>query len=116
MARAKTVYVCAECGAQHPKWMGRCGDCGAWNSLEETVSVASSPTPLRVGDDRGGGYAGVGDARVQVLAEVEARAESRLASGIGELDQVLGGGWWWVRWCSSAATRGLANPPFCSRP
>ncbi|MEX2311653.1 MAG: hypothetical protein WD624_04265, partial [Rhodospirillales bacterium] len=35
LAKAKSSYVCQECGALHPKWMGRCDACGAWNSLSE---------------------------------------------------------------------------------
>ena len=42
--KAKTVYRCTECGAEHPKWAGRCDVCGAWNSLVEEVAVRSAPT------------------------------------------------------------------------
>ncbi|HMQ13835.1 MAG TPA: hypothetical protein PKD21_10330, partial [Candidatus Competibacter phosphatis] len=35
--KGRTVYVCAECGAQASKWAGQCGDCGAWNTLQEAV-------------------------------------------------------------------------------
>ena len=89
MAKAKTAYVCAECGAEHSKWQGQCVECGAWNTLAEIVvqpaskSVAASRT----------GYAGAaGAARITQLASVATEAERRNGTGIGELDRVLGGG------------------------
>ncbi len=85
MAKARTLYTCRECGAQSPKWAGQCGDCGAWNSLEETAQTPQLP-------GRTGGYAGVAQGAVQSLDTVEAEAESRLGTRIGELDRVLGGG------------------------
>ena len=39
MAKGKNVYTCTECGAQSPKWQGQCPDCGAWNSMVETVAA-----------------------------------------------------------------------------
>jgi len=86
--KLKTVYACTECGAQFPKWSGQCGDCGAWNSLQETL--AAPPTPR---NDRFGGYAGVAvEATVHRLDQINLSEEVRLATGIGELDRVLGGG------------------------
>jgi len=84
--KVKTVYVCTACGAQFPKWAGQCGDCGSWNTLEENIAT---PAPARSGHL--GGYAGV-TAAVQNLAEISLTEELRLATGIGELDRVLGGG------------------------
>ncbi|MCC5861344.1 MAG: DNA repair protein RadA [Gammaproteobacteria bacterium] len=85
MAKAKTLYVCSDCGAQHLKWQGQCPDCGAWNSLVEappgTVSQASG---MR------GQYAGE-TARAR-LSEVSIGRESRVSTGLTELDRVLGGG------------------------
>ncbi|MDQ2695713.1 MAG: DNA repair protein RadA [Pseudomonadota bacterium] len=86
-ARTKTVYVCTECGAQSSKWAGQCGDCGAWNTLQETVAA---PPPARTG--RFAGYAGAASAVVQTLAEVSAGEQVRVSTGVGELDRVLGGG------------------------
>ena len=40
MARSKTVFVCESCGASHAKWAGQCADCGAWNTLTESVAAA----------------------------------------------------------------------------
>lgn len=89
MAKPRTVYVCSDCGAQSLQWIGRCTECGAWNSLVETV-VGGDPSPA--GGGRSGGYSGRADSRIQRLAEVTLDEETRLHSGIGELDRVLGGG------------------------
>ncbi|MDX1605355.1 MAG: DNA repair protein RadA [Candidatus Competibacterales bacterium] len=86
MAKTRTAYVCSECGAQAPKWTGQCADCGAWNSLTETV-IESVSSPARSGH-----LAGHVDTQIQNLAEVELAEEVRLATAIGELDRVLGGG------------------------
>lgn len=86
MAKAKTVYVCSQCGGQFPKWAGQCGDCGAWNSLtEQTESAAPKST-------RFSGYAGAQAPKVTRLGDVKAHAESRQPIGMPELDRVLGGG------------------------
>jgi DNA repair protein RadA/Sms len=82
------MYVCTECGAQSPKWAGQCSDCGAWNSLQETVAA---PVALRTG--RFAGYSGeAADAVIQNLEQIDPDEDIRLPSGIGELDRVLGGG------------------------
>ena len=85
---ARTVYACTECGAQSPKWAGQCGDCGAWNSLQETVAA-----PLAKADSRFGGYAGgVDAAAIRNLSDVVAQDTQRIPTGLDELDRVLGGG------------------------
>ncbi|WP_018870611.1 MULTISPECIES: DNA repair protein RadA [unclassified Thioalkalivibrio] len=84
MARSKTQYICRACGATSPKWAGQCGECGAWNTLEEAAPVASA-------GPRGGGYAGE-SARITRLGEVETGELPRTSTGISELDRALGGG------------------------
>src|SRR5512135_1918738 len=83
MARPKTSYVCGSCGAATPQWQGQCPSCQAWNTLELAASFAakipgrgSTPAP------------GTSTAVANVGMDTELRA----ASGIGELDRVLGGG------------------------
>ncbi|MFO1494206.1 MAG: DNA repair protein RadA [Lysobacterales bacterium] len=83
-AKAKTRYVCSECGATAPKWAGQCGDCGAWNTLVEELAPTAGA--------RRGGYAGAAGAQVSDLAAVPAGEEQRLDTGLGELNRVLGGG------------------------
>jgi len=85
----KTVFVCQECGTQSPKWLGRCGDCGAWNSFveeraqEESAAVAAETRRYLL--------AGTGGA-ARLYSEIETEQAARLATGIGEFDRVLGGG------------------------
>lgn len=85
MARAKMLYNCTACGGQSPKWAGQCPDCGAWNTLVETAAVAAP-------SGRFAGYAGEAGGRVQRLVEVMPGSERRTATGLQELDRVLGGG------------------------
>ena len=79
MAKPKSVYVCAECGATALKWMGMCPSCGAAGTLSEQAA------------ERGARAAGPAASPV-ALARVEARETERLQSGLPELDRVLGGG------------------------
>jgi DNA repair protein RadA/Sms len=88
MSREKTVYTCTECGAQSPKWAGRCPDCGAWNTLTETV--ASPEKGRRAG--RFTGFAGQSASAVQRLGEVVTGGQRRMPLGNNELDRALGGG------------------------
>lgn len=88
-AKAKTAYVCQDCGASYPKWQGQCEACGAWNTLSEIVvePAAAKASP------RHGHWAGAPEqARITPLSSVRHEAESRVSTGIGELDRVLGGG------------------------
>ena len=78
---AKTIYVCSQCGAQAPKWAGQCGDCGAWNSLQETVAA-----PAAKAEARFGGYAGQGEeTRIRKLSEVVAQQTERMPTGTEEV-------------------------------
>jgi DNA repair protein RadA/Sms len=92
MAKAKTAYVCADCGAEYPKWQGQCEACGAWNTLSEFVVQPAKVAAA--GGARNAGYAGGATeaARVQRLVAIASETEARHATGIGELDRVLGGG------------------------
>ncbi len=86
MARAKVVYSCTECGHSQPKWAGRCPGCGAWSTLVE--SVAEPAAGSRFADFAGA----AGGAEAVPLGEVEAEQVARFATGLNELDRVLGGG------------------------
>ncbi|MGJ3259450.1 MAG: DNA repair protein RadA [Rhodospirillales bacterium] len=83
MAKAKSTYVCQECGATHPKWMGRCDACGAWNSLTEEAAAESAPKGL--GGKRGKKIEFVG-------LDGHEKDPPRRVAGIAEFDRVLGGG------------------------
>jgi DNA repair protein RadA/Sms len=87
MARATTTHVCSDCGHETPRWHGRCPGCGAWNALVEQLVQA----PAGRGGRAPAGPVAQAAAPV-ALADVEAAEVARLATGIGELDRVLGGG------------------------
>ena len=91
--KAKTVFVCQECGYESAKWQGQC-ICGAWNSMvEEKVVPASESTDKR--RRAGGAAAGVAEGkrnRPSKLTEVKSGDYTRMDTGIGELNRVLGGG------------------------
>lgn len=88
MAKAKTRYVCQKCGYQTPKWMGRCPDCGTWNSLvEEAVTKPAEKKPGRAHlSPLAGGT------RPEALASIDQVHTARVDTGISELNRVLGGG------------------------
>ena len=77
--KEKTLYVCGECGYETPRWMGKCPGCGSWNTLIEEERVLSHPSVT----------AGT---KAVPLTNVRAEAQSRVSTGISELDRVLGGG------------------------
>jgi DNA repair protein RadA/Sms len=81
--KIKTVYVCQSCGSQSPRWMGKCPDCGQWNTLtEERIEK-----PKDIGSHRRGKAA-----EPLALSEIRTGDENRFVTKIGELDRVLGGG------------------------
>jgi DNA repair protein RadA/Sms len=89
-AKSRTAYVCAECGAEHGKWQGQCGECGVWNSLSEIVLEPAAGAPAAA---RRSGWAGKLDTpRITALKDVRSSEELRVSTGIGEFDRVLGGG------------------------
>lgn len=84
MAKAKSVFVCNECGYESPKWLGKCPACGAWNTFFEQKIVESKSTAT--------GKSIKEKASPQVLDNVVGRTDTRMDTGIGELNRVLGGG------------------------
>jgi DNA repair protein RadA/Sms len=86
MAKARTRYVCSECGGVSPKWLGQCPACQAWNTLVEGVEPEQR-APAR---NRYAGLAPTQD--VQMLGEVAAEELDRMPTGVDEFDRALGGG------------------------
>ena len=89
MAKVKTKYVCQECGCETPKWLGRCPDCGAWNTFVEEAITASAEkksgraqlaSPLQT------------SSKPETLKNIGASASARIDTGNKELNRVLGGG------------------------
>jgi DNA repair protein RadA/Sms len=95
--KVKTVYRCTECGADHPKWAGRCDVCGEWNTLVEEVAApkvrpaSGGGSARRVGGAESLGAGGTVAATTLLRNVVGSEAE-RLRTGIDEFDFVLGGG------------------------
>src|SRR6516164_7540377 len=100
MAKSTTGYRCTECGWQTPKWTGRCGECQAWGTVEETTV----PRLVRAGI-RAAGYGGPGAAAgagrpgggpvstaAMPIGKVDAAQAAARPTGMDELDRVLGGG------------------------
>jgi len=83
MKPPKFIYRCSGCGHEEPKWLGRCPECGEWNTLVETDSAPAIT---------GGRRAVKKMPQTFPLASLECKDETRVSSGIAELDRVLGGG------------------------
>src|SRR6476469_1954322 len=81
MAKPATVYVCAECGAETLKWQGQCPQCARWNTLEQRTVAR-----------RAGGSAGPASVPPAEVSALSTEELPRLATGMSELDRVLGGG------------------------
>ena len=89
MARLRTVYICSDCGAQHPKWNGQCATCGAWNTFVE--DVVGSDTPL-VSKTVAVNRSLNATSEPLPIMNVAHSAAAATPTGIGELDRVLDGG------------------------
>ena len=84
MAKKSTlVFVCDECGGEHPKWQGQCSECGAWNTLKQFAPGTPS--------QRTASYTG-SEFDIRAIDDVELDIGERFASGYREFDRVLGGG------------------------
>ena len=77
MARAKTAYVCSDCGSVSVKWAGQCPECDAWNTLSETAISSRTAVP---------------QSEAQSLDDVLGDLGERFGTGFDEFDRVLGGG------------------------
>ncbi len=89
MAKTKTVYVCSHCGADSPKWLGKCPNCGEWNTYVEEVVAKEVPSAKRPAPS---GLSERGQARPVLLRDITAEKEDRLDLKDQELNRVLGGG------------------------
>ena len=83
MAKIRTKFVCSECGSESPKWMGKCPECGQWNTLVEEVEQRDSQAQQS--------FAGI-LSKPESLLDISEDIEERLSTGSYELDRVLGGG------------------------
>src|SRR3954449_8258918 len=100
MAKARTRFLCNQCGSVHPKWMGKCPDCGAWDALEEykaptfdarAAAVARGPVgSAPATGNQTGDLTQAGEALP--LDQIDEGDLPRLPCGIHEFDRILGGG------------------------
>lgn len=81
MAKQSAQFVCEACGATFAKWSGKCLNCGAWETIAEAATAQLAP-----------GQKTVARVKASKLSDVEARALERISVGVGEVDNVLGGG------------------------
>ena len=82
MAKSKTIYVCQNCGAKAPKWLGKCNSCGEWNTFVEEIETSSKSTFTNKKQAT----------KPEFISEIEIRNEQRISTNIKEFDRVLGGG------------------------
>src|SRR6187551_566042 len=88
MKTPKAFYACQSCGAQSQKWLGKCPDCGEWNTfVEERAAVAAPAIP-----EKRSAAGALGGSAARLYADVELEQHARLSTGIDEFDRVLGGG------------------------
>jgi len=80
-AKSKSAFVCSSCQHQEPKWLGRCPECGSWNSLREYASASPPRSAARADEPQS-----------VPLEAIQIREGLRLDAGIGEVNRVLGGG------------------------
>ena len=90
--KTKTVYSCQGCGAQSQKWLGRCPECEAWNSLVEERPVPVTAGAGAASASAGSRYALAGTAGPRLYEDIDTVVSARLTTGIDEFDRVLGGG------------------------
>ncbi len=87
MAKNKSVFVCGECGYEATKWMGKCPECQAWNTMTEEIHAKTANTSKKIS-----GQLHYEKAKPLKLTEIQSEVEERMETGITELDRVLGGG------------------------
>ena len=85
MSKARTIFVCQNCGAQQTRWLGRCPDCQQWNTLVEERLASEPKLGVRAARD-------TAPRAPEPITALTPASESRSPSGIAELDRVLGGG------------------------
>src|SRR5256714_6336358 len=89
MAKTRTQFLCGNCGSLHPKWLGKCPDCGSWDALQEY----KAPTPDARAAARSAQSGDIATAaEALAIDEIDQEDSPRTPTGIGEFDRILGGG------------------------
>lgn len=86
--KLKSIYVCSECGATYPKWMGKCTSCNSWNTVVEEV-INEAPTKLKASV---ASTSTASKSLPKAIKDIDTLDEERTLTGMSELDRVLGGG------------------------
>ncbi|MBO4320091.1 MAG: DNA repair protein RadA [Treponema sp.] len=88
MAKKKgsIIYKCSSCGYSQPAWLGKCPQCGEWNTMEECIVDPNAASPRMNADGT------AKKARPVPLSKIQVQAEGRISTGNNEFDRVLGGG------------------------
>ncbi len=89
MAKIKTSFFCQNCGAQSPKWQGKCPSCGQWNTFVEEIIQKEEPSR---GQWKSTASPSKKVSKPQKISEIRYEEQSRITTGDAELDRVLGGG------------------------
>jgi DNA repair protein RadA/Sms len=92
MAKLRTKYVCQQCGSEQSKWMGKCPDCGAWNTLEEVTELPQSAAQQRRQALLDNDTLAQGTRIPLALPHIKPLTQARISVGYSEMDRVLGGG------------------------
>ena len=90
MPKVKSFYACQNCGHQTPKWLGRCPDCGQWNTITEEKEIPVTQRSFT--SDILQSEISSSDIKPQPIKDIPISKENRFTTGIGEFDRVLGGG------------------------
>ena len=83
MSKTKSIYICQNCGTNSPKWMGKCNNCGEWNSYVEELIEPKSKSAVVVNAPKN---------KPQLLTEISSENRQRIITSDLELNRVLGGG------------------------
>ncbi len=95
MAKSKVSYVCTECGWTGSKWYGRCPECGQWGTIEEFREAKPNPSTTRTaapGRTARTTASAVVSSAAQPITQIDTASVTRIPTGFGEFDRVLGGG------------------------
>lgn len=92
MAKAKTAYVCAQCGAQYSRWLGQCRECGEWNTISEIKISDVKGAGFKAASSAMLGFAGASGTGITNLNKIEIETKKRLSTTFDEFDRTLGGG------------------------
>ena len=84
-SKARSVYICSQCGFESPKWFGKCPGCGQWNTMQEEIREPVTQRPFSHTSARSA-------VRMVSITDVSTEKEERYHTGLSELDRVLGGG------------------------